>query len=541
MSDLNTTPTSAAAPGRRSILTAGALGIGALTLGASTAQATGRPASSVPTTTAGFSTTGRGWGAKGKIPHGLVRTRLIPWARDTWRSLDQMTVRATGLVADNTPADDLAKRSGHTSPTNIGGYLWSALIARELGFITARDCSARIRTTLTTLARMERHRPSGMYYNWYDEATGEVLRAWPGSGDKVVPFVSSVDMGWLGAALWVVANADLANRRVALELYNAMRWDVFFDPDYTPAPGAIYGGFYTEDPGRGGVALMEPRNGVGGPKIWYTVTHHYDTCVSEARMALYLGIIRGQIPAGAFYATWRTFPPDWTWPEMPPVGQYRTYFGVRVYEGAHRYRGMRVVPGWGGSMFEELMPDLFVPEAAWAPRSWGVNHPLHVRSQREHGLNEARYGYWGFSPSSDPFAEYREYGVDALGLNPEGYFSDREKTDYKWDNPPTRYGDGVVTPHAPFLAMMYEPREAIDNLTRLQKNFDCYGRGGFHDAIAVRSGTVAHRHLSLDQAMIMGALGNVILGDRLKRWFATGEVERRLRPVIAPEVFGAGR
>lgn len=120
---------------------------------------------------------------------------------------------------------------------------------------------------------------------------------------------------------------------------------------------------------------MEPRNGVVGPKIWYTVTHHYDTCVSEARMALYLGIIRGQIPPGAFYANWRTFPPDWTWPEMPPVGEYRTYYGVRVYEGAHRYRGMRVVPGWGGSMFEELMPDLFVPEAAWAPRSWGVNHP----------------------------------------------------------------------------------------------------------------------------------------------------------------------
>ena len=68
------------------------------------------------------------------------------------------------------------------------------------------------------------------------------------------------------------------------------------------------------------------------------------------------------------------------------------------------------------------------PESNWAPRSWGINHPLHVRAQREHGLVEAGYGYWGFSPSSDPFAGYREYGVDQLGLNPEGYFSDREKT-----------------------------------------------------------------------------------------------------------------
>ena len=81
---------------------------------------------------------------------------------------------------------------------------------------------------------------------------------------------------------------------------------------------------------------------------------------------------------------------------------------------------MHIVPGWGGSMFEELMPAVFVPEEDWAPRSWGVNHPLHVRAEREHGLEEAGYGYWGFSPSSNPYANYREYGVDALGMNPAG-------------------------------------------------------------------------------------------------------------------------
>ena len=72
------------------------------------------------------------------------------------------------------------------------------------------------------------------------------------------------------------------------------------------------------------------------------------------------------------------------------------------------------------------MPAVFVPEEEWAPRSWGVNHPLHVRAEREHGLVEADYGYWGFSPSSNPAGGYREYGVDALGMNPEGYFSDQE-------------------------------------------------------------------------------------------------------------------
>ena len=47
---------------------------------------------------------------------------------------------------------------------------------------------------------------------------------------------------------------------------------------------------------------------------------------------------------------------------------------------------MRVARGWGGSMFEALMPNMFVPEEQWAPKSWGINHPLTVRAQREHGL-----------------------------------------------------------------------------------------------------------------------------------------------------------
>ena len=57
---------------------------------------------------------------------------------------------------------------------------------------------------------------------------------------------------------------------------------------------------------------------------------------------------------------------------MQPVGVTRTYLGISVYEGAYTYRGMHIVPGWGGSMFEELMPAVFVPEEDWAPRSWGV-------------------------------------------------------------------------------------------------------------------------------------------------------------------------
>lgn len=191
-------------------------------------------------------------------------------------------------------------------------------------------------------------------------------------------------------------------------------------------------------------------------------------------------------------------------------------------------------------MFEELMPDLFVPEAAWGPMSWGVNHPLHVRAQREHGLEDAQYGYWGFSPSSDPAGGYREYGVDALGLNPAGYFSDEEMTDYRHDAPPASYGDGVVTPHAGFLAMQYEREAGFENLRKIEEELGCYGPGGFLDAASTRSHRVAQKHLSLDQSMIMGALGNILLEGRLRTWFADRQAETALRPVLAQEVFAAG-
>ncbi|SDL14013.1 glucoamylase family protein [Tessaracoccus oleiagri] len=463
---------------------------------------------------------------------------LLTWARDTWKSLVAMTDPNTGLVADNIDGD-LTNRSGYTSPTNIGGLLWSTIVARDLRIINPGEARNIIARTLRTLQGMERHDASGMYFNWYDEATGDVLRVWPEDGNPVVPFVSSVDMGWLGAALYVVAQADPSNRKAALQLFNAMRWDIFYDKDFRAPAGANYGGFWIENPERPGTALLPPTIGEG-PDLWYHVQHHYDTAISEARMVTYLGIFREQIPPIAYFGTYRTFPPDWTWQEMIPVGEWREYLGFPVYEGAYTYRGFRVVPGWGGSMFEELMPDIFVPEATWGPRSWGRNHPLHVRAQREHGLDDAQYGYWGFSPSSNPAGGYREYGVDALGMNPEGYFSDQERTDYHADNPPTTYGDGVVTPHAAFLGMMYEPEEATTNLRNLQADFDSYGPGGFYDAVAVRSGQVARRHLSLDQSMIMGALGNVLLNGGLRRWFATAEVEAQLRPLLALEEFNAG-
>ena len=113
----------------------------------------------------------------------------------------------TGLPSDN--VDAAGERSAYTSPTNIGSYLWSTIAARDLGMISRHEASARMRKTLRALAALERDPGgSGQFFNWYDPATGARLTTWPDNGDHIYPFLSSVDNGWLAAALYMVANAE---------------------------------------------------------------------------------------------------------------------------------------------------------------------------------------------------------------------------------------------------------------------------------------------------------------------------------------------
>ena len=85
-------------------------------------------------------------------------------------------------------------------------------MARDLGLISRRECSGRIRQTLV--------HPADAWSSTSRAAcstTGttrrprEKLTTWPVDGSRVYPFLSSVDNGWLAAALIVVQNADPAN------------------------------------------------------------------------------------------------------------------------------------------------------------------------------------------------------------------------------------------------------------------------------------------------------------------------------------------
>jgi Ca2+-binding RTX toxin-like protein len=195
-----------------------------------------------------------------------------------------------------------------------------------------------------------------------------------------------------------------------------------------------------------------------------------------------------------------------------------------------------------------------VPEERWAPGSWGVNHPLTVRAQIHHGLTEAGYGYWGFSPANVPEGGYDVYGVDGVGMWADGNASNEDKTliDHgypgctdpprpaKPDPPPSEYTNGVVTPHASFLALRYAPRDALANLGRLERRFPgLYGKWGFRDTVNVDTGYVSKYYLSLDQGMVMAAIGNALGGDVLRRAFVTRATERAVRPLMGVEEFGA--
>lgn len=477
------------------------------------------------------------------------RRVLEKYAADTWRSFEAMAVPATGLPADNIAGDlDPATRSGFTSPTNIGAYLWSTTAARDTGLIGRREARTRMAQTIDSIATLERHDDSGMFYNWYDPTTGTKLRTFPESGDPIKPFLSSVDNGWLALGLLLAARAEPSLADKADRIREQMNFGCFYNPFENAPAGQIRGGFWDEDPLQ---SAAVKGNYCGGEDVWFT-GHHYGAFNTEPRIASYLGIAAGQIPPRHYFGTYRTFPHencDWSWTETRAVGSWAEHEGVRVFEGALPYRGMQVVPTWGGSMFEALMVPLFVPEETWGPRSWGVNHPLYVRGQIEHGMQEAGYGYWGFSPSNNPAGGYREYGVDQLGMDGPGYTSDQERTTV--DQPyegcpgregspaPTSYGDGVVTPHASFLALRYAPDASLENLANIRDDFDSYGPGGFYDAVAVRSSTVSRRYLSLDQGMVMAALGNALAGDGLRAYVSNGAMEETLRPLMQQEVFAS--
>jgi len=437
-------------------------------------------------------------------PGGLTpadRALLADYARDTWRSIAEISDRGS-LPADSLRRGDSGwVAEGLTSPTNIAAYLWSIVAAEDLHLITSEEAGRRLGQCLTSLAALERSH--GFFFNWYEPSTGARAHVWPGGG-VCRPFLSVVDNGWLAAALIVVGNTRPEHRPATDAILQTMDFAFFYNA-FDPAvpighPGLLRGGFWPDD------------NTYSG--------FHYGALNTEPRIASYIGISRGQLPAEHYYRMFRTSQAPLP---VPPQG-LNTYAGVPVSEGTLSYRGIQLVPSWDGTMFEALMVSLLVPEADWAPRSWGANHPLYVRAQIEYGLRDAQLGFWGLSPACTPGGGYAAYGVAALGVRTHSEQS-------------TSPREGIIAPYASFLALSFAPTETLANLRSLSEKFPVYGSFGFHDSVNVITGQVSDRVLILDQGMILAALSNSIGSDALRRNFCTGLVETTIRPLIAQESF----
>jgi hypothetical protein len=169
-------------------------------------------------------------------------------------------------------------------------------------------------------------------------------------------------------------------------------------------------------------------------------------------------------------------------------------------------------------MFEALMPTLLVDERALAPHSLGRNGEVHAEVQRRYALEQLRHPVWGHSPASSPSPDgYREYGVHVLGTR--------------------GYEDRAVTPHASALALLVTPEAAVANLRRLVELYDVYGDFGFYDSVDPVTGAVGAAYLTLDQAMLLGAIANHLTGGVLQDRFAADPIAARALPLLAEEDF----
>jgi hypothetical protein len=411
-------------------------------------------------------------------------------ARDTWAGLQAYTDRENGLAVDNVRIEGglvppLALKIGdYTSITNIGLQLASIAAAQRLGLVAAPDARALASRILDTLADLPRH--DGYFFNYYDTTSLEPTSS----------FVSFVDTAWLMAGLMVTRQAfpDLAGP--ANDLLEPLDLHWFYDD----ATGLMSHGYYGN---MGTLSAFE-----------------YGYFYTEARLGSLVAIGKGDAPVSHWFAMRRATRPPCDAGECPQLHQLR-YLAPEddlVSVSYFRWRSHQYVPSWGGSMFESLMPRLFLDENRWAPRSLGPNGEAHARLQKIHAEETLGFPVFGMSPCMSPATgRYQEFGVRALGSH--------------------GYDESVVTPHAAALALAVTPDDAAAALMELARRYDVYGPFGFYDAVEPATGKVAYDQLALDQLMLFLAVANHLSDDWVPRLFADDPWVTAALPLLAEERF----
>ncbi len=208
---------------------------------------------------------------------------------------------------------------------------------------------------------------------------------------------------------------------------------------------------------------------------------YYDLLATEARTAVFVAIAKGDLPREAWF-----------------------HLGRKLAS----YKGTRTLYSWTGTMFEYLMPALFM--RTYDHTLLGESLKSVVRVQQAYGAE--RGVPWGISEAAHSARDsalnyqYRAFGVPDVGL----------KRTYS--------GDLVVAPYASMLALMADRAAATANLRAMQA-LGWTGRYGFFESVdfsfSRTSGPprVVRAFMAHHQAMGLLALANTLLDGPMQRRF----------------------
>ena len=383
------------------------------------------------------------------LQHAAQR-ELLGWAKATWQYFETFcTAGEHYLPPDNVQTQPPTGTAHRTSPTNMGFALLSALCAHALGVDNGRGL-ALAEQMLTTMEQLPRW--NGHFYNWYHTCT---LRPMPPL------YVSTVDSGNCAAALLAAANAlrgwgqgALAARAQAL--CDGMDFALLYDPQRR---------------------LMHIGIDTGSGK---RSEGYYDLLESEARLTSYFAVARGDVPR----EHWRAL--------------------SRAQVQHERYRGC---VSWSGSVFEYLMPELFLPpqrdSLLWESAKFCLRvQRRRVRAGQPWGVSESAY----FALDSALSYRYKAHGCAALAMQPD---MDREL---------------VLSPYSAFLALAVAPRAAVRDLRRFAAR-GLPGQYGFREALDCTrartggGGQIVHCVMAHHQGMSLLSACNALCGGQVQRWF----------------------
>ncbi len=207
----------------------------------------------------------------------------------------------------------------------------------------------------------------------------------------------------------------------------------------------------------------------------------YDLLASEARTAVFLAIAKGDIPREAWF---------------------------RLGRKLTGYRDHRTLVSWSGTMFEYLMPILYMKSY----RNTLLDHGLRGAVAIQQTYARERDIPWGISEAAYAVRDnlmqyqYRAFGIPALNASAD------------------RTGDVVVAPYASMLALMLAPSQATANLQVLAAK-GCLARHGFFESLdyASRDGKRAPElvqcFMAHHQGMGLLAIDNALFENRLQERF----------------------